>query len=285
MKPSSACAVADRYAVFGHPVSHSKSPAIHALFAAQTRQALTYAALDVDAPEFEKSAREFFARGGKGINCTVPLKELAFGFAQVRSERAERARAVNTLALRPDGAVFGDNTDGAGLLRDLTGNLKLHLDGKRILVLGAGGAARGILQPLLEMRPQRLLIANRSVGKAEVLASEFRDLGAVEACGFDALDGLSFDLVLNATAASLSGDVPPLPAGLLERNGCCYDLAYATGATAFVRWGREAGAALCVDGIGMLVEQAAEAFRVWRGIYPETAPVIAALNQDRGLAA
>ncbi|MBS1211403.1 MAG: shikimate 5-dehydrogenase [Proteobacteria bacterium] len=273
----------DRYAVFGHPIAHSKSPRIHALFAAQTGQALDYTAQDVDASAFESAVRDFFASGGKGLNCTVPLKELAWRLADIRSERAERAKAVNTLALRPDGMIFGDNTDGAGLLRDLGNNLRLQLCGKTILILGAGGASRGIIQPLLEVGPKRLIIANRTVDKARILASEFSDMADVEGCGFDALSHRSADLILNATAASLSGEVPPLPPTVLKKNGCCYDLAYGTEPTPFVQWGERIGAARSVDGIGMLVEQAAEAFRVWRGIYPETAPVIALLNQERGL--
>lgn len=273
----------DRYAVFGHPIAHSKSPRIHALFAAQTGQSVEYTARDVDGPDFETAVRDFFAGGGKGLNCTVPLKELAWRFADIRSNRAERAKAVNTLALRPDGAIFGDNTDGAGLLRDLKVNLRLPLSGKSILVLGAGGASRGIIQPVLEASPRRLVIANRTVDKAKVLAAEFQDLGPVEGSGFDTLAGQSFDLVLNATAASLSGEVPPLPPGLLKKHASCYDLAYAAGTTPFVRWGKDAGAALSVDGIGMLVEQAAEAFQIWRGVYPETAPVIALLNRERSV--
>jgi shikimate dehydrogenase len=273
----------DRYAVFGFPIAHSKSPRIHTLFAAQTGQALEYAALEVAAEQFSARAREFFAGGGKGLNCTVPLKELAWRFADIRSERAERAKAVNTLALRPDGSVFGDNTDGAGLLRDLTINLGLDIAGKSVLILGAGGAARGILQPLLRSGPDHLMIANRTAAKAEALAAEFADLGEVEASGFDALAGRAFDLILNATTASLTGELPPLPNGILARKGSCYDLAYAQGPTPFVRWGYDAGAVICMDGLGMLVEQAAEAFRIWRGIYPETAPVIALINRERGL--
>lgn len=274
----------DRYAVFGFPIAHSKSPRIHTLFAAQTGQSLEYAALEVAAEQFSARAREFFAGGGKGLNCTVPLKELAWRFADIRSERAERAKAVNTLALRPDGSVFGDNTDGAGLLRDLTINLGLDIAGKSVLILGAGGAARGILQPLLRAGPDHLMIANRTAAKAEALAAEFADLGKVEASGFDALAGRAFDLILNATAASLTGELPPLPNGILARNGSCYDLAYAQGPTPFVRWGHDAGAVICMDGLGMLVEQAAEAFRIWRGIYPDTASVITLINRERGLA-
>lgn len=275
----------DRYAVFGHPIGHSQSPRIHALFAAQTGQSLTYTAQDVPAEDFETAGREFFATGGKGLNCTVPLKELAFAWADSLSERAARAKAVNTLALRPDGAVFGDNTDGEGLVRDLTGNLGLEIGGRRVLLLGAGGAGRGVLAPLLALAPGRLVIANRTVAKAEILAGEFGDLGPVVGRGFADLAGESFDLILNATAASLGGEVPDLPGGILAAGGSCYDLAYGKEPTPFVRWGSAAGAALSVDGIGMLVEQAAVAFELWRGVRPATRPVIAALNAGRGLAA
>ncbi|MFM8333127.1 MAG: shikimate dehydrogenase [Candidatus Methylumidiphilus sp.] len=273
----------DRYAVFGHPISHSQSPRIHTLFAEQTGQAMCYTAEDVPAERFPQALRQFAEAGGKGLSCTVPLKELAWRIAQTKSQRAERAKAVNTLKIGEDGQWFGDNTDGVGLLRDLTGNLRIPLQGRAILLLGAGGASRGILQPLLAEHPKRLVIANRTVARAEALAAEFADLAELAATGFDRLEGQSFDLILNATAASLSGDLPPLPPGVLNAGGACYDLAYGRQPTAFVRWGERLGAAISVDGIGMLVEQAAEAFFIWRGIYPQTQPVIAQLNADRGL--
>jgi len=271
----------DRYAVFGHPIKHSQSPRIHSLFAAQTGQDLVYTAEDVPPERFESQVREFFGSGGRGLNCTVPLKELAWRLADSRSDRAERARAVNTLALRDDGSVFGDNTDGVGLLRDLRDNLGLNLAGAKILVLGAGGATRGILAPLLAERPARLVIANRTVATAETLAAEFGDLGPVEGCGFADLAGHRFDLILNATAASLSGELPPLPADALAPGGSCYDLAYAAEPTPFVRWGREKQATVSADGIGMLVEQDAEAFLLWRGVRPQTRPVIETLEAER----
>jgi shikimate dehydrogenase len=272
----------DRYAVFGHPVRHSQSPRIHTLFAAQTGQVLEYGARDVPAERFDTAVQEFFAAGGKGLNCTVPLKELAWRLASVRSARAERARAVNTLALRPDGVLFGDNTDGAGLLRDLTDNLGVTLANRSILVLGAGGATRGILQPLLEAQPAGLFIANRTADRAGALAAEFSALGPVRGGGFEALADRRFDLILNATSASLSGDLPPLADDLLHPGGVCYDLAYGREPTPFVRWGESHGARFSVDGLGMLVEQAAEAFRLWRGVLPDSRPVIALLNRERG---
>lgn len=274
----------DRYAVFGHPIKHSKSPRIHCLFAEQTRQQLTYSAQDVPAEAFQQSVRNFFNSGGKGLNCTVPLKELAWKFADKKTGRAELSRAVNTLVLLPDGVVLGDNTDGVGLVNDLVGNHAILLTGANILVLGAGGATRGILAPLLEQQPRRLHIANRTVEKALSLAAEFKPLGPVSGSGFAELQGLQFDLVINATSASLSNQLPPLPAQLLAQGAVCYDLAYGNEPTAFVCWGNENDAAKSLDGLGMLVEQAAEAFYIWRGIRPETAPVIALLEAERGKA-
>ncbi|BBL72545.1 shikimate dehydrogenase [Methylogaea oryzae] len=272
----------DRYAVFGHPIGHSKSPRIHGLFARQTGQDLEYSALDVPAEDFDGALDGFLRQGGQGLNCTIPLKELAWRRADRCSERARRAKAVNTLKREADGSLSGDNTDGVGLVRDLCGNLGLDLAGKRVLLLGAGGASRGILQPLLAERPHSLVIANRTVDKGEQLAGEFTELGAVSACGFADLAGRRFDIILNATAASLQGDLPPLPEDILAPGGACYDLAYGTSPTAFVLWGRAHGAAVSADGLGMLVEQAAEAFFIWRGVRPDTAPVIRLLSEERG---
>lgn len=270
----------DRYAVFGHPIRHSKSPLIHSQFAEQTGQNILYSSQDVDLPQFEDEARTFFLNGGMGLNCTLPLKEAAFCLADACSARAGRARAVNTLVLRPDGTLFGDNTDGAGLLRDLTVNLGLKLAGTRVLILGAGGATRGIIAPLLETALERLVIANRTASRAVLLADEFAALGNVSGCGFADLADSRYELILNATAASLTGQLPPLSDDLLTPGGCCYDLAYAETPTAFVRWGQTHGASVSVDGLGMLVEQAAEAFLLWRGVRPETAPVIGMLRAD-----
>jgi shikimate dehydrogenase len=269
--------VLDRYAVFGHPIGHSRSPDIHARFAAQTRQSMEYRAIDVPAERFETALKLFIEQGGRGLNCTVPLKELAFQAADQLSERARRSGAVNTLKILENGHLWGDNTDGVGLYRDLTTNLGLALQGKRILILGAGGATRGIIEPLLAADPQCLWIANRTLERAERLAENFKTLGQIFAVGFAQLQGSAFDLILNATSASLNGALPPLPEGLLAPGGSCYDLAYGKEPTPFVRWGQDQGASLSADGIGMLVEQAAEAFQIWRGIFPETLPVIEAL--------
>jgi shikimate dehydrogenase len=274
--------IPDSYAVFGCPIKHSQSPRIHQLFAQQTGQHLLYTAQEVPAAQFQNAATAFFRQGGKGLNCTVPLKELAWQFADQLSERAKLAKAVNTLALQADGSLWGDNTDGVGLMTDLTVNQRIDLMGRRVLILGAGGATRGILSPLLALQPAHVVIANRTVAKAQQLVSEFAAFNAnLVACGFAALAGHQFDVILNATAASLSGELPPLPANLLADNGCCYDLAYGKQTTAFVRWGQQQAAACSVDGLGMLVEQAAEAFYHWRGVRPLTQPVIALLTAER----
>lgn len=267
----------DQYAVMGNPIAHSKSPRIHAMFAAQSGQHLEYRAILVEPGGFAAAARAFREAGGKGLNVTVPFKQDAWVFADLLSARAERAGAVNTLILEP-GSVRGDNTDGVGLVRDLTANHGCQLAGQRVLLLGAGGAARGVLQPLLAEKPAQLVIANRSAGKALELALRFSDLGRVSASGFAELEGRQFDLIVNATAAGLSDAVPSLPADVLAPGGWCYDLMYGKEPTAFVRWGREQGAARSMDGLGMLVEQAAESFHLWRGVWPETKPVIEALR-------
>lgn len=272
----------DRYAVFGQPIGHSKSPMIHQLFAEQTEQSLEYGKQAVSVEQFDEAIARFFSSGGKGLNCTVPLKEVAWEKADKRSERAELSRAVNTLMVLDDGSLYGDNTDGVGLVRDLTENNGIALKAQKILLLGAGGASRGILGPLLDQLPDAILVANRTVERAAKLVADFQHKGNVRSCGFDELAGNHFDLILNATAASLTGDLPPLPDNLLKPGGCCYDLAYGAEKTAFVRWGEAQGARLSLDGVGMLAEQAAEAFKLWRGVKPETAQVIAKLEAARG---
>lgn len=272
----------DKYAVFGHPIKHSKSPRIHRLFAEQTQQLLSYEAQDVPAASFDISLNEFFNQGGKGLNCTVPLKELAWKRADKLSPRAQFSKAVNTLALQGDGTLLGDNTDGLGLVADLTNNHNIPLANSRILILGAGGASRGIIAPLMEKSPVHIVIANRTVEKAKILSSEFSQLGAVSACGYDDLEQKKFDLIINATSASLTGKLPPLDEKLLAHSGYCYDLAYANQPTAFVLWGQAHNAKKSLDGLGMLVEQAAEAFYIWRGIHPETKSIIHLLNTERG---
>lgn len=267
----------DRYAVFGNPIDHSRSPLLHRLFAEQTGEDIDYGRQRVPEGGFRTAADRFFGSGGKGLNVTVPFKGDAFDYASVLTDRARLAGAVNTLTLQPDGDVRGDNTDGAGLLRDITVNLGWPLRGRSILVLGAGGAVRGVLGPLLGQQPRDMVIANRTVDKAVRLAVDFADCGVLRGCGFEELAGQCYDLILNGTSASLAGDLPPLPAGVLANGGHCYDMMYGSSPTAFVEWGLAAGGVVA-DGLGMLVEQGAEAFFIWRGVRPDTRPVLDALR-------
>jgi shikimate dehydrogenase len=273
----------DRYAVFGNPIGHSKSPAIHARFARQTGQDIAYEALLAPFDEFVMSVRAFVAAGGRGANVTVPFKEEAFRLATRRTPRAELAGAVNTL-LFGEQEILGDNTDGAGLMRDLTVNLGCAVQGRRVLLLGAGGAARGALAPLLEARPAALLIANRTPGKAVDLVRQFVGVSAMDrmlGCAYPDLAGQTFDLVINATSASLSDELPPLPPGIFAAGSLAYDMMYGQGRTPFLAFAQQQGAAYLADGLGMLVEQAAEAFFVWRGVRPDAAPVMAWLRAAR----
>lgn len=264
----------DRYAVMGNPVSHSLSPAIHAEFARQTGQRLVYEAIQVDEGGFEQAAGNFGAAGGKGLNVTVPFKRVAWDWVERRSARAERAGAVNTIRFDAD-ATFGDNTDGVGLVRDITRNLGAAIAGRCVLIAGAGGAVHGVLGPVLEQGPRELVIANRTVDKALELAELFAGADPqVSGCSFEALVGSEFDLIVNGTAASLHGAELPLPPSVLAPGCLCYDMMYAAKPTPFLRWAQAHGAGRAVDGLGMLVEQAAESFFLWRGVRPETAPVI-----------
>jgi shikimate dehydrogenase len=264
--------------VIGNPIEHSKSPEIHTAFAKQTGEAISYTRLLGNPDDFAGDVRRFLAAGGQGLNVTVPFKEQAWQLADELSERARTAGAVNTLILLDDNRLRGDNTDGVGLVRDLRINQGFELRGKRILMLGAGGAVRGVLRPMLEEQPKRLIIANRTAAKAYALAQGLAAFGQVAGCGLDELAGMQFDLIVNGTAAGLSGEVPTLPDDILAHGGWCYDMLYANQATAFQLWGRQQQAARSLDGLGMLVEQAAESFRLWRGVLPETAPVICMLR-------
>lgn len=268
----------DRYAVVGNPIAHSKSPRIHALFAEQTGEDISYEALLAPREDFAGTVQAFREAGGKGLNVTVPFKQEAWLMATVRGDAAERAGAVNTLSFLDNGLVRGDNTDGVGLLRDLAENHGIALTGTRVLVLGAGGAVRGVLQPLLAVGPAEVVIANRTVDKAVTLAADFADLGTITGCGFDAIGPEGFDIIINGTSAGLGGEVPPVPDHALKPGGACYDMVYGDEPTAFVKWGLAHGAAAALDGLGMLVEQAAESFYLWRGVRPDTAPVITALR-------
>jgi len=273
----------DSYVVFGNPVGHSKSPAIHRLFAEQTGQQLSYTALLAPLEDFSNCALGFF-KSGYGANVTVPFKEEAYRLCDVLTERAQRAGAVNMLAKLSDGTLRGDNTDGEGLVRDLMLNCGVGLKGRRILLLGAGGAVRGVLEPILAQEPLSLVIANRTLDKAEQLAQAFAELGPVAASGFDWLEE-PVDLIINATSASLAGDVPPISATLIKPgHTVCYDMMYGKEPTPFQRWAQGHGAAAALDGFGMLVEQAAIAFEFWRGVRPETAPVLKRLREEMAAA-
>lgn len=269
----------DDYAVMGNPISHSKSPSIHTLFAEQTQQSILYTAIHVDLGGFKQAVGNFAATGGKGLNITVPFKQEAWSLVTERSERAERAGAVNTIKIEDD-KLFGDNTDGVGLVNDLIINHSIKLKEKSILLMGAGGAARGVLIPLLKQTPSSLFIANRTPDKAKNLADDFSDAGTISGGGYDAITGLKFDIVINATAASLQGDLPPLPDTLLNDNASCYDMMYAAKPTPFMLWATEHKAAKVLDGLGMLVEQAAESFFIWRNKKPETKTVIEKLRKE-----
>lgn len=273
----------DRYAVIGNPIAHSRSPEIHAAFAAQTGDDMAYTRLLGDADHVEEDFDRFFATGGRGLNVTVPFKERAWRYAATLSERARDAGAVNTL-VATDTGTHGDNTDGVGLVRDLAVNHGFDFAGARVLLLGAGGAARGVVLPLLEQGPDRLVIANRTAQRAIELAERtgtpVSARGIMSGCGFDALRGEHFDLIVNATAAGLEARVPAVPEDCLADGGWTYDMMYGKGPTAFVDWGIAHGAHMALDGLGMLVEQAAESFRLWRGTRPDTAPVVAMLRQE-----
>lgn len=266
----------DRYVVIGNPVSHSLSPAIHARFAALTGEALEYGTLLVPAGEFATHAREFFADGGRGANVTLPFKGDAFQFADVRSERAQMAEAANFLAQRA-GRVEADNTDGAGLVTDLTRNLGVAVRGAAILLLGAGGAARGIVAPLLAEGPRRLVVANRTGARAHALAERFRPQGPIEAVELASVPKDDFDIVLNATSTSVHAQALDVPPHALQSGSLAYDFAYGPAARAFLARAAARGMKVS-DGMGMLVEQAAESFRLWRGKRPDTASVLAELR-------
>jgi shikimate dehydrogenase len=275
-------AAPDRYALVGHPVHHSRSPLIHTLFARQTGHALTYELIEAQPEEFETAVRGFGAAGGKGLNVTVPHKEAAFALASRLGPAAQKAGAVNTLTFEGR-ALRGDNTDGIGFIRDVTENLGWTIAGMRVLVLGAGGAARGILPPLLESAAREIVLANRTLPRAVELEERFRPLGAIGVESFEGLAGAgAFDLVVNATSAGLQGEQPPFPESIVGPSTRCYDLAYARGDTPFVAWARNAGVEHAEQGLGMLVEQAAEAFFIWRGVRPDTKPVIDELTAGLG---
>lgn len=273
--------MSERYAVIGNPIHHSRSPDIHAAFARQTHQDIVYEKLLAPLDGFARTVSEFRAAGGKGVNVTVPFKEEALRMANSASERATLAGAANTL--RFDGnEIYADNTDGIGLITDIQRNLGFPLQGKTILLMGAGGAARGVLSPLLAQTPQFVFIANRTREKAIALTSlpnrQNQATLVVEGGNYDDIGNLQFDCVINATSASLHGELPPLPEHLFKERSLAYDMMYGPHDTPFMQFARQHGASQVRDGLGMLVEQAASAFALWRGIHPETAPVLAALR-------
>ena len=267
------------YCVVGNPINHSKSPQIHTLFARQLGREIRYTRKLLERETFGDDIRRLFAEGLHGCNVTVPFKEDAVGICAELSDRAAKAQAVNTLKLCEDGKLFGDNTDGAGLVRDLTVNNGVELTGKRILIAGAGGATRGILKPLLEQQPQNITVCNRTQEKAQSLASEFNAFGNIGWADYADTAGQTFDLVINATSTSLSGTMPPIRSGCLLNNTVLYDLVYSTEPTAFLLWGEKHGCTQLFDGSGMLAEQAAESFLLWEGVRPDTEAAISFLKQ------
>jgi len=270
----------DRYCVIGNPIAHSKSPAIHAAFAAQTGQRLIYETCLAPLDDFAGSVRHLMARGYRGANVTVPFKLEAAALCSALTERARAAGAVNTLVFGDDGAIQGDNTDGAGLVADIVSNAGVALAGKRVLLLGAGGAARGVILPLLAEGPRELVIANRTVANAQALADQFQPMAqagqTVRASGFETLDG-PFDVVVNGTSASLQAALPPIPPAVFGTGALALDMMYGREPTVFLQFAARHGAAVR-DGLGMLVEQAAEAFSLWRGVRPATQPVLEELR-------
>ncbi|WP_394213568.1 shikimate dehydrogenase [Enterovibrio calviensis] len=269
----------DKYVVVGNPISHSKSPFIHTLFARQTGQQMTYEMFEAPIGEFNQAITAFFASGGKGCNVTVPFKEDAFAFATMLTERAKLAGAVNTLKKLDDGGILGDNTDGEGLVQDLLSH-HVQLEGANILLLGAGGAARGVILPLLKHDPASLVVANRTASKALTLSELFSEHGNVSAKAFDELEGSAFDVIINSTSASLSGDHPNIPSSVIVENTIVYDMVYGAGLTSSNQWAKAEGASRVIDGLGMLVGQAAESFTIWRGLRPGTTQILRELRRN-----
>lgn len=274
----------DQYAVFGNPIAHSKSPFIHDCFARQQAQAMQYRAQEIALDAFDHSVMRFFEAQGKGLNVTLPFKEQAWRLAAQKTPRATLAGAVNTLWCDASGVICGDNTDGIGLVNDLQHNQSVTLQSARVLILGAGGAVRGVLLPLIEAGCQEIVIVNRTAAKAQQLVHELsaalpstRHL--TTAVYADLANHQAYDLIINGTSASLDGAIPPVHSAVVGAHTCCYDMMYAARPTAFCQWAIQQQAGRAIDGLGMLVEQAAEAFLCWRGVKPETAPVIELLRQ------
>ncbi|MDR9827093.1 shikimate dehydrogenase [Vibrio sp. FNV 38] len=268
----------DRYLVFGNPIKQSKSPFIHTLFARQTNQEMEYTMAEPEVDEFKQVVTEFFSTGGKGCNVTMPFKLDAFEFADTLTERAKLAGAVNTLKKLDDGIIIGDNTDGAGLVQDLV-NSQTQLEGARVLLIGAGGACRGVIKPLLDKKPNELIITNRTFTKAQELEELFADYGNIKAVPSNEINA-SFDIVINSTASSMTDDLPEVPSTIFSSTTTAYDMAYKAQETSFNHWAKESGASKTMDGLGMLVGQAAESFMVWRGLMPGTKQVLRELRKN-----
>ncbi len=268
------------YAVIGNPIKLRKSPLIHTAFAEQENTYINYQRILADKDKFTESVNEFIRHGGLGLNITVPFKIVAYQQCQQLNEYAQAAGAVNTISFDSKIGWIGANTDGVGLLTDLKNNQHIQLNNKNILILGAGGATRGILLPLLKENPSRILIANRTVSKADALADTFSDAGNISSCAYEDIDDLAFDLIINATSASLDNDIPPIPDNIVGTETICYDLAYSDKPTAFINWSATLNAKKSLDGLGMLIEQAAESYYIWRGFRPCTQPVFNMLRPE-----
>ncbi|MFA0415663.1 shikimate dehydrogenase [Vibrio renipiscarius] len=268
----------DRYAVFGNPISHSKSPFIHTLFARQTNQPLIYSAELAQSGEFLAAIKAFFDDRGRGCNVTMPFKEEAYQFADRLTERAQLAGAVNTLKKLDDGLILGDNTDGEGLVQDLL-QYQVQLKDARILLIGSGGAARGVIKPLLDQHPEQLVITNRTFSKAEQLSKMFQPYGKIEAVAMESIEQ-PFDIIINSTSASLNGDLPMISPSIFAPYSSVYDMTYGKGMTSFNRWALEQGVVHAYDGLGMLVGQAAESFMLWRGLRPGTKQILRELRKN-----
>ncbi len=267
----------DLYAVIGHPISHSKSPFIHAEFAKQTQQALQYIAIESPLNSFMETLHTFRQQGGKGCSITLPFKETAWQIVNIHSTRAELAGAVNTIVFREDGQLYGDNTDGVGLVRDITVNHHMSLYQKHILLIGAGGAARGVIKPLLDEKPAQLIITNRTFNKCQDLITVFNQYSNIQACKFAELTNFKFDVIINATSTGVNNENLPLPNDILNSVSFCYEMMYGR-ITPFMNWAEKQQATKINDGLGMLVEQAAEAFFIWRHVKPNTQAIIRKLE-------
>ena len=268
----------DQYAVFGNPISHSKSPFIHTLFARQTNQSMEYGIVEAPVGGFQSAVSAFFAQGGKGCNVTAPFKLDAFKFADRLTQRAQLAQAVNTLKKLDDGQIIGDNTDGEGLVQDLL-QYKAQLKGAKILLIGAGGAARGVIQPLLDQAPSQMIITNRTFEKAQQLAEAFCDYGQIRAMPMNDIN-TPFDIIINSTSAGLTGGLPDISTGIFNSKSVSYDMSYGAGNTHFNDWAKTNGVINAYDGLGMLVGQAAESFMLWRGLRPGVRQVLRELRKN-----